>query len=190
MCVECGKRFHQPSHLRAHTQAHTGTCPPLGEHWGRSAAAVVLSPATGPRRAPSPRPRARLSHPAPQSVFPWHLGVMCFNWTLACLQMSHFNQRVEFWVVTMLMTPAAPSSTGVTVALSSQHATQGPCPLAWAVTAPGPWAPCAGLGWWHKPSACPHELARHCPGKRHTLGPPPREEGAGGLGVGGPCDGS
>ncbi|XP_041595758.1 zinc finger protein 516 isoform X1 [Vulpes lagopus] len=23
VCVECGKRFHQPSHLRAHTQAHT-----------------------------------------------------------------------------------------------------------------------------------------------------------------------
>lgn len=27
VCVECGKCFHQSSHLRAHTRAHTGTCP-------------------------------------------------------------------------------------------------------------------------------------------------------------------
>ena len=25
ICVECGKSFHQPSHLRAHMRAHTGT---------------------------------------------------------------------------------------------------------------------------------------------------------------------
>lgn len=31
MCVECGKSFHQPSHLRAHVRAHTGITIP-GQH--------------------------------------------------------------------------------------------------------------------------------------------------------------
>lgn len=66
MCTECGKRFHQPSHLRAHMRAHSGTsrpsppsaCPGRGD---LRAGLAFHSPQQV--EAPSPAGRAWVTRP-------------------------------------------------------------------------------------------------------------------------------